>query len=1140
MKPMYQGLALVVIAAGMAAVPATVAQSAPASESLTQQMTQQARGEVKFSRERATGQIGFVRTRGSGDLMPGRSAENAAGAAAKASAYLAKYAPSFGARAGELKQQKVTESVAGWTVSYTQQYQGMPVFGGELRANVDADGRLRSVNGFAAPDLALSTAVRHSADEAAARAVSLVKRKPPAGEDGRAGSTAGLSASKVTKVVYRIGSTRGTTGKNIVAYTAIVSNNKNIRDFVVLDANSLKAVNRWSMVNDALERQLNTYDDATDSVSVVWKEGDPFPGDLASDQQNLLTSTAETYGMFKNTFDRDSYDDAGSTMVTLHNSPEGCPNASWNGQFTQYCDGVEDDDTVAHEWGHAYTEYTSGLVYQWQSGALNESYSDVWGETVDLLNNREDDNEGDLTSKRPDAKCSTHTRGAVVATIDAPASVAGPCASAIPASFGPQFSPGGTTGTVVVATDAAEEGSPTTTDGCSAIDNAADVAGKWAYVDRGTCAFVVKIQHVIDAGAAGIVVGNSGATGLSMVGNYPDLTGVMIGKTDGDRIKSAGGPVTLTVTEQPRDAVDSYRWLLSEGSTAFGGAIRDMWNPTCYGDPGKVTDAEYICDSADHGGVHGNSGVPNHAYALLVDGGTFNGVTSTGIGLDKAAALYFRSMTSYLTSTSDFLDQADALEASCADLIGQPIKKLTLAPGETAPAATPITADDCTQVAKVNTAVEFRTNPASTCEWTPMLDPNAPSACGEGFTTVDVWSEDFEDGLNGWVSSKDIAYDGGLHQPWAASSNAPAHHAGGVAYGPAPDNGQCVGGPGDFSSADFITSPALTIPSEGASPRLSFDHYVATEGGYDGGVVQMAVNNGDFKTIPATAYTFNGPSYLEPGEDEGGDNTNPLAGQDAFTGTDPGAARGSWGTSIIDLSKAGVPSSGTVQFRFGIGRDGCGGIDGWYVDNVSLQVCEVSAVVKATVAPTTVNLGKPATVTATVTTASGTGLEPRGEVELRDASGKVLSSATTASGNPVTLAVPGTLKAGKQQLTVAYLGNGRFAPASTKVTLTVVDPNAPVASTTKVAVKPAKPRKGKAFTLTAIVKASKAVTGKVTFSIDGKKVGTAVVRKGKASVKVTAKAAKKYKLGKHTLKATYSGAKLVKASSGTVKFTLIR
>ena len=79
-----------------------------------------------------------------------------------------------------------------------------------------------------------------------------------------------------------------------------------------------------------------------------------------------------------------------------------------------------------------------------------------------------------------------------------------------------------------------------------------------------------------------------------------------------------------------------------------------------------MSDAEYHCDTDDGGGVHSNSGVPNHGYALLVDGGTSNGVTITGIGLDKAAAIYCRAMTAYQTPTTDFADHADALEASCA------------------------------------------------------------------------------------------------------------------------------------------------------------------------------------------------------------------------------------------------------------------------------------------------------------------------------------------------------------------------------------------------------------------------------------------------------------------------------------------
>lgn len=1146
MKKLSRGCALTLIGSTMAVIPLSVPLAADAAPdpSLVQKMRAHAQGGTQISQDSASGRLGLVRAKAGGDLMPtpalGRRDDAVAAARAKARAWLDAYAPTFGARPAELSQSKIVTDRYGVTLTYAQTYRGLPVFGAMVKANVDNDGDLTAVSGFTAPDLALETGTRHSAAEAGDRAVALVTRKAPTGADGRAGSTAGLKATAVTKSVYRIGSTRGTAGRNIVAFTTIVTNGKNIRDLVILDANSLKAVNRWSMVNENLDRDLSTYNDATQAVDHVWTEGDDTSG-LAQDQKNMLASTAETYALFKNTFGRDSYDGAGAQMRLLHNSPEGCPNASWNGLYTQYCDGVEDDDTVAHEWGHAYTEYTAGLVYQWQSGALNESYSDVWGETVDLLNNREDETEGDLTTKRPDGLCSSHTRGGLTATIDAPAAVAGACEGAFAANFGPQFSTTGTTGTVVVATDADTDGSgtaDTTTDGCDPIDNAAAVVGKWAYVDRGTCAFADKLQHVVDAGAAGIVVGNTGPGGLNLTGNWPDLYGVMVSQNDGTRIKNAGAPVTLTVTEQPRQSADSYRWLLSEGSTAFGGAIRDMWNPTCYGDPGKVTDAEYKCSADDQGGVHGNSGVPNHAYALLVDGGSYNGQTVTGLGLDKAAALYYRSLTAYLTATSDFVDQADALEASCADLSAASapqLKKLTLEPGATAPDAGKVTAADCAQVAAVNTAVEFRTSPASTCEWQPMFEQNAPSSCGEGFDTVDVWSEDFNDGLAGWTKDSDIVYSGGLHTPWAASNNAPDHHAGGVAYGPAPEQGTCSEGAGDYSSVDWLISPPVAIPSGGASPRLRFDHYVATEVGYDGGVVQYRANGGEWTTVPADAYTFNAPQGLELGEDDGGDNTNPLAGQDGFTGTDPGAARSTWGTSIIDLASAGLPATGTVEFRFGIGRDGCGGIDGWYLDNVTFEVCEVATTVTASVAPASPRIGQPATVTATVKRA-GEGLQPRGTVQLRDATGTVLATAETASGTPVTLAVPRVAgPGGTQKWAVVYLGNGRYSGSKTVLEVKVVDPNAPVSSKLALKVKPGTVKKGKAFKLTAKVSAAKPASGRVTFTLDGKKLGTAPLRSGVATFTVRAGASKKLKVGKHTAKATFAGSRTVKASSATLQ-----
>ena len=44
----------------------------------------------------------------------------------------------------------------GWTIAFGQEYKGIPVFGAQLRANLDKDGDLTSVNGYAAPGINLS------------------------------------------------------------------------------------------------------------------------------------------------------------------------------------------------------------------------------------------------------------------------------------------------------------------------------------------------------------------------------------------------------------------------------------------------------------------------------------------------------------------------------------------------------------------------------------------------------------------------------------------------------------------------------------------------------------------------------------------------------------------------------------------------------------------------------------------------------------------------------------------------------------------------------------------------------------------------------------------------------------------------
>jgi len=62
-------------------------------------------------------------------------------------------------------------------------------------------------------------------------------------------------------------------------------------------------------------------------------------------------------------------------------------NTYWDGMQIVYGDGYSvADDIVAHELTHGVTEKESNLFYYYQSGAINESFSDLWGEAFDQQN----------------------------------------------------------------------------------------------------------------------------------------------------------------------------------------------------------------------------------------------------------------------------------------------------------------------------------------------------------------------------------------------------------------------------------------------------------------------------------------------------------------------------------------------------------------------------------------------------------------------------------------------------------------------------------------------------------------------------------------------------------------------------------
>lgn len=121
---------------------------------------------------------------------------------------------------------------------------------------------------------------------------------------------------------------------------------------------------------------------------LVRSEGQPPIADAAVDEAYDALGT--THEFFWKVFDRDSIDNRGFPLVgTVHYGVD-YENAFWNGAQMVFGDGDGEIfnrftlslDVVAHELAHGVTESEAGLVYFNQSGALNESMSDVFGVLV--------------------------------------------------------------------------------------------------------------------------------------------------------------------------------------------------------------------------------------------------------------------------------------------------------------------------------------------------------------------------------------------------------------------------------------------------------------------------------------------------------------------------------------------------------------------------------------------------------------------------------------------------------------------------------------------------------------------------------------------------------------------------------------
>jgi Zn-dependent metalloprotease len=280
----------------------------------------------------------------------------------------------------------------GWShVRLAQVYQGLPVFGYQLVVHLDSQNQVVTVNGHFRPEIDLDTTPKVSQADAEQLALDdlLNAQLEP---DQRSRVTATILRDKTQLMIHVDRDDQ----PRLTWYVTIMTDAPLGQWRYFVNARRAQVVHQFDSIAHGKRRMTYSADNSTDIPGrLLIDEGERSKDAIA---QAAHDGAGKVYDYYFNTFKRDGLDDQGSPLVsTVHygSDPEDAENAAWIGEAQQmiYGDGGKifkplsyGLDVVGHEFTHGIIDNTSGLIYEGQSGALNESYADVFGALIDRGN----------------------------------------------------------------------------------------------------------------------------------------------------------------------------------------------------------------------------------------------------------------------------------------------------------------------------------------------------------------------------------------------------------------------------------------------------------------------------------------------------------------------------------------------------------------------------------------------------------------------------------------------------------------------------------------------------------------------------------------------------------------------------------
>ncbi len=259
---------------------------------------------------------------------------------------------------------------------FTQSIRGIPIFGAQVAVHIKNGNEVYSVQGKVSKK---NDTTMEKISEEEARNIALQE----ASNENAKESKFFVTIDPKTIINQRVLGI-GDDSTNYVTVPIVISTEDSEFSktyFVSLEDG--KIVYKKTNILDALNRSV--YSCKTGSCTQVRTEGQPAAAD--SEANEMYDYLGATYNYF-NTLGRDSYDNAGSLLRGYAYYPQYvCPsaNARWDGLNRRmlFGPGLSKGDVVGHELAHGVTQFSAGLEYEAQSGALNESFSDIAGSAID-------------------------------------------------------------------------------------------------------------------------------------------------------------------------------------------------------------------------------------------------------------------------------------------------------------------------------------------------------------------------------------------------------------------------------------------------------------------------------------------------------------------------------------------------------------------------------------------------------------------------------------------------------------------------------------------------------------------------------------------------------------------------------------